>query len=209
MIRTSNTELVETFVNQPLERLAGVYFERLADLHIFRNHWKFVNYVNLNPLEEKEKILKFYINKIDLLCYSKYGYDITCLGWQELQHLQQKLVNLKIDRKTVNDLIGRSDVEEDKQRWKRGVFDFVGQIAKILFGTLDSSDAEYYNEQIDLTYNNSKQLTNLYKKQISIIQATIGNFSNAFEANNQKFKEIDFNIGETPKTHIKRRRKVK
>jgi len=41
-------------------------------------------------------------------------------------------------------------------------------------------------------YNYSKQLTNLYKKN-SIIQ-TIDNFSNAFEANNNK--EIDFNIGQ-------------
>lgn len=196
MIRTTNSESLETFVNQPLERLAGVYFENLADLHIFRDHWKFVNYVNLTPLEEKEKILKFYTKKIDLLCYSNYGHDITCSGLQELQRIERRLANLKINRETVNDLIGRSDdvKEFDKQRFKRGVFDFVGQVAKILFGTLDSSDANYYNEQIDLTYNNSKQLTNLYKKQISIIQATIGNFSNTFASNNIKFKEIDFNL---------------
>jgi len=42
-IRTINTDSVETFINQPLERLAGMYFEDLADLHIFRDHWKFKN----------------------------------------------------------------------------------------------------------------------------------------------------------------------
>lgn len=208
MIRMTNTELVETFVNQPLERLAGIYFENLADLHIFRDHWKFINYVNLTPLEEKEKVLKFYLNKIDLLCYSKYGYDITCSGLQELERLQRGLASLKADRETINDLIGRSNNIKDEHRWKRGVFDFVGQIAKILFGTLDSSDAEYYNEQIDLAYNNSKQVTNLYKKQISIIQATIGNFSNAFAENNQKFKEVDFNIGELHKLILKGEEKI-
>lgn len=71
MLRTINSEPVEeAFVNQPLERLAGVYFENLADLHIFRDEWKFINYVNLAPLEEKEKILTFYVEKIDLLCHS-------------------------------------------------------------------------------------------------------------------------------------------
>lgn len=188
--------------------MAGVYFENVADLHIFRNYWKFVNYINLTPLEEKEKILQFYISKVDLLCYSKYGNEIICSGLQELERLQRRLSSLKIDRKTINDLIGRSDDEKNKQRLKRGVFDFVGQIAKVLFGTLDSSDAEYYNEQIDLTYNNSRQITNLYKKQISIIQATIGNFSNAFAENNQKFKEIDFNIGELHKLMLRDEEKI-
>jgi len=62
-----NIESVERFINQPLERLARVYFENLAELHIFRDHWKFINYVNLKPLEEKEKILKFYVDKIKIL----------------------------------------------------------------------------------------------------------------------------------------------
>lgn len=80
-----------------------------------------------------------------------------------------------------------------KPRFKRGVFDFVGQVSKILFGMLDSSDVDY-NKQIDLLYNNSQQLTELYKKQISIMQSTIGNITTAFASNQQKFKEIDFNL---------------
>lgn len=189
MIKTTATETVEYFNNQPVEKLAGVYFENLAYLHIYRDYWKFVNYVNLTPLEEKEKILEFYTGKIGLLCYKNH---VICAGFEELQRLKRKLDRLKTSKETINDLIGRSN--DVTFRAKRGVFDFVGQIAKILFGTLDSTDADYYNEQIDLAYNNSKQLTDLYKKQISIIQATIGNFSDAFVANKQKFKEIDFNL---------------
>jgi hypothetical protein len=33
-------------------------------------------------------------------------------------------------------------------RQRRGALNFVGGISKILFGTLDSNDANYYNEQI-------------------------------------------------------------
>jgi hypothetical protein len=98
----------------------------------------------------------------------------------------------------VGRLVGRFDDEINFNsygtRAKRGIFDFVGQTSKILFGTLDSSDADYYNKQIDLIYNNSQQLTNLYKKQISIMRSTINDFSDAFIANNGKFKEIDFNL---------------
>ena len=51
-----NTESVETFINQPFERLAGVYFENLADLHIFRDHWKFINYINYSIRKKRENI---------------------------------------------------------------------------------------------------------------------------------------------------------
>lgn len=155
MIGTNNLGNTELFQNQPLERLAGIYFESIANLHIYRDNWRFINYVNLAPLEEKEKILNFFTHKIDLLCFSKYGDDITCSGLQELERLKRKLINVKINRQTINDLVGRLDEKSDRYRSKRGVFDFVGQISKILFGTLDSSDADYYNEQIDLVYNNS------------------------------------------------------
>jgi hypothetical protein len=208
---TTNSEPLEAFTNQPLKRLAGVYFENLGDL-IFRDHWKFINYVNLTPLEEKEKILKFYANKIEILCYSLYALNITCSGLQELQRIERKLTTLKTDRQTINDMIGRFDDEirfdNRGARIKRGVFDFVGQIAKILFGTLDSSDADYYNKQIDLVYNNSKQLTNLYKKQISIMRSTINDFSNAFTATKQKFKEIDFNLNKLNEQLLKGFRKL-
>lgn len=40
-------------------------------------------------------------------------------------------------------------------------------------------------------------MTDLYKKQISIIQSTIGNFSEAFEVYTNKFKEVDFNLKKT------------
>jgi len=44
MIQMIN-ESVKTFINQ-LEHLVGMYFKNLADLHIFRDYWKFINYIN-------------------------------------------------------------------------------------------------------------------------------------------------------------------
>jgi hypothetical protein len=32
---------------------------------------------------------------------------------------------------------------------KQGILNFVGKISKILFGTMDEDDAQYYNDQIE------------------------------------------------------------
>ncbi|XP_072758657.1 uncharacterized protein [Anoplolepis gracilipes] len=204
MMMPISSNSFEAFTNQPLAYLPGLYFESIGNLLIFRDYWKFISYVNFAPLEEKENILKFYIHKIEILCYNLYGNNISRSGLQELQCIERKLTAIKADREILNDMIGRFDdkpLNNRSAKVKQGVFNFIGQISKILFGTLDSYDADYYNEQIDLVYNNSKQLANLYKKQISIMQSTINNFSNAFIANNQKFKEIDFNLN-TLKAHM-------
>ena len=36
-----------------------------------------------------------------------------------------------------------------QSRHKRGVFNFIGGISKILFGTLDNEDANYYSDKIN------------------------------------------------------------
>ena len=65
-----------------------------------------------------------------------------CAGLQELELLKRRLGSLKTNGEIINDLTGKStDIKEfDSQKSKRDIFDFVDQIAKILFGTLDSSD---------------------------------------------------------------------
>jgi hypothetical protein len=47
-------------------------------------------------------------------------------------------------------LVGQlTKIEDDpiQSRYKRGVFNFIGDISKILFGTLDNEDANYYSEK--------------------------------------------------------------
>jgi hypothetical protein len=56
------------------------------------------------------------------------------------------------------------------KRKKRGVFNFIGEISKVLFGTMDEEDARYYNEQIKLFEQNSKDVNTLLKQQLSVVK---------------------------------------
>ena len=42
----------------------------------------------------------------------------------------------------------RNEEKINYSRAKRGVFNFIGGISKILFGTMDSEDASYYTDKI-------------------------------------------------------------
>jgi flagellar basal body-associated protein FliL len=59
------------------------------------------------------------------------------------------------------------------KRPKRVVFNFIGEVSKIHFGTLDD-DAKFYNEQIRHLEENSDSLTNLLKQQLIVVKSTLG-----------------------------------
>jgi hypothetical protein len=50
----------------------------------------------------------------------------------------------------------------------------VGEISKVLFGTLDENDADYYDEQIRNFERNSEDTTDLLKQQVYVIKSTLG-----------------------------------
>jgi len=54
------------------------------------------------------------------------------------------------------------------------VFNFIGEVSKILFGTMDDDDAQYYNEQIKHFEQNSGRTTDLLKQQLYVVKSSLG-----------------------------------
>jgi hypothetical protein len=78
------------------------------------------------------------------------------------------------------------------KRKKRGVFHFIGELSKILFGTMDEDDAKYYNDQIKLFEQNSKDTNALMKQQLSVVKSSLGAVNNTLadvEYNENLLKE--------------------
>jgi len=50
----------------------------------------------------------------------------------------------------------------------------VGEISKLLFGTLDENNAEYYDERIRQVESNSEDTAELLKQQVYVIKSTLG-----------------------------------
>jgi hypothetical protein len=83
-------------------------------------------------------------------------------------------------------LVEITDSKSSRKRVRRGVFNFIGEISKILFGTMDSEDVEYYNGQIWYFEENSDSMTSLLKQQLSVVKSTLG-------AVNETFSDMEYN----------------
>ena len=58
-------------------------------------------------------------------------------------------------------------------RSRRGVFNSIGFGLKLLFGTMDSDDAEYYNEKISSVDINQHRIYQLEKDQLMVVKHTL------------------------------------
>ena len=55
-------------------------------------------------------------------------------------------------------------------RVKRGLFNFVGSISKTLFGTLDNSDLNLINQNMDKLFDTNNKMTQVVKNQTLMIK---------------------------------------
>jgi len=62
--------------------------------------------------------------------------------------------------------------DKDQMRFKRGVFNFIGGISKILFGTMDNDDAFYYVENISSLEKEQLDFLRFSKEQVTVVKTT-------------------------------------
>jgi len=96
-------------------------------------------------------------------------------------------------RKRLNQLTKREGLlkeitrqERGGKRKKRRLFNLIGELSKILFGTMDEDDAKYYNEQIILFEQNSGDTNTLLKQQLSVVRSSLG-------AVNKTLTDVEYN----------------
>ena len=58
------------------------------------------------------------------------------------------------------------------RRKKRGVFNLVGEISKILFGTMDDHGANYYADKVSQLEREKLDFLKITREQISVVKAT-------------------------------------
>lgn len=91
----------------------------------------------------------------------------------------------------MKDLIAEYWTKSDEipnHRLKRGVLNFVGEISKILFGTLTQSDAKNYNKHITELEREQKEFLHLSNEQMTVIKATITSVNTTLQKIDQNEK---------------------
>jgi hypothetical protein len=148
----------------------GLFYLDRGTVNLYSAAWKTIVYVNLEEENIEIDSLRAYIGHVDKLCNS-----IEIRNWTGCSQFRSSVTDhfqhLENSAGILTDVIG---TKRGESRWRRGILNFVGEISKILFGTLDEKDAEYYDEQIRHFERNSEDTTELLKQQVYVTKSTLG-----------------------------------
>jgi hypothetical protein len=127
----------------------GLYYDYIGESRLYNTEWKVVTYINLKTVDDNFRTVRNYVQiSADCCKRNEHKFWVNYTGC--LNNIRQT------DRpiKEVNDLklilrqLTRNENELIDTRKKRGLFNFIGGLSKILFGTLDDEDANYYTDII-------------------------------------------------------------
>jgi len=90
------------------------------------------------------------------------------------------------------------NTDEDRVRFKRGVFNFIGGISKILFGTMDNEDASYYAERISNLEMEQIDFLKLSKEQITVVNSTLRSLNSTLLAVSENERILSKGLEEMP-----------
>jgi hypothetical protein len=155
---------------QEFERSPGLFYGDKGTVNLYSATWKTIIYVNLAEENLEIESLRAYIDHVDKLCNS-----VEIRNWTGCSQFRgtvnDRFRHLENSAGTLTAVIGTKTREP---RGKRGILNFVGEISKVLFGTLEENGAEYYDEKIRHFESNSDDTTELLKQQGYVIKSTLG-----------------------------------
>jgi len=162
----------------------GLYYVDKGIVNLYTTVWETIVYVDLNAEDFEVGALGEYIVHVDRLCNT-----IEVRNWTGCNQFREAITDrfrhLQTSENLLKGIVGKGD---EGTRPKRGFMNFMGEISKVLFGTLDDRDAEYYDEQIRKFEASSDDTTELLKQQVRVLKTTLG----AFEGT---LKDIEYNDG--------------
>jgi hypothetical protein len=148
----------------------GLYYENKGVAVLYNTEWRTIVYMDLSKFDNETLALRQYIHHVEMLCQMS-----VIRNWTGCAHFsddaRSRLNQLTGTEGLLREITGRQTTGKRK---KRGVFNFIGELSKILFGTMDDDDAVYYNEQIKLFEQNSEDTNTLLKQQLSVMKSSLG-----------------------------------
>lgn len=190
LLRYGNNLLTAQVVKE-VKSKTGLYFDEIGTISFYPTQWRVVTYINLTPSKELWKNTKNHFSRVKDYCKkqeSQPWYHLT-----DCQNFGQYMVSKSKQIDQLKDIIAQYiSTESSDGREKRGILNFVGEVEKVLFGTLTEADADTYNAHISELEKRQKDFLHVAKEQMLVIKSTILNVNQTIQkvnVNEQKLKE--------------------
>ena len=134
---------LQNFMESP-----GLYYDHIGEVQLYDTEWILLTHIDLHEADHNlESTEKYAQLSIQFCRKHEHTYWIKATDCTKItRYIDRQIRELEGLKLLVRQLTRNKD--EERVRFKRGVFNSIGGISKILFGTMDNEDASYYAEKI-------------------------------------------------------------
>lgn len=156
----------------------GLIFENIGSLQTQASSWKIVTYINLTTYFAELNYVESLVTEVEGQCnLLKETNETEVLCDKIIMEMKDDIMELRDNN--------RFFIPKRASRVKRGQLNIVGHGLKFLFGTMDSSDANYYYDHIRQLEQSETKTKTLISEHTSILSSTF-----------EKLNEIIVNLNE-------------
>ena len=158
---------------QKFKESPGLYYDYIGEAQLYNTEWRLLTYINLQEADQNlESIKKYAQLSVEFCRKHEHTYWINITDCTKITRYMDRQIRELEDLRSLVKQLTRS-ANEEHSRIKRGVFNFIGGISKILFGTMDNEDASYYAEKISNLEKEQIDFLRLSKEQITVVKSTL------------------------------------
>lgn len=170
------------FVINDLSHMTGIYYEKIAEVHLYDQTWNLVTYLNTSFLSHRQILIKNYYEEFTFLCSQHKTLECSRM----LKTIKNRIKIIETSYFNLLHLIGKY------HRTKRGLINIIGSGSKIIFGTMDQKDSDFiYGAISELEYKQKESIT-ILEDQTTILSNTVNNFNKTM----QELKRAETEINE-------------
>jgi len=201
-ILTSASALDATL--QRFKESPGLYYDHIGEAQLYNTEWRILTYINLQEADQNlETVRKYAQLSMDFCKNHQHTYWINLTDCTKITHYIDRQIKEVEDLKLLVRQLTRIE-DMNQSRFKRGVFNFIGGISKVLFGTMDSEDASYYAEKISSLEKEQIDFLKLSKEQITVVKTTLRSMNSTLLAVSENERVLSKGLDEMAK-HINER----
>jgi len=189
---------------QRFKESPGLYYDHIGEAQLYNTEWKLLTYIDLQEADQNLETVKKYAQLSMEFCNRhEHTYWINLTDCTKISRYIDRQIKEVEDLKLLVRQLTRVE-DEEHVRFKRGVFNFIGGISKILFGTMDSEDASYYGEKISSLEKEQIDFLRLSKEQITVVKSTLRSMNSTLLAVSENERILSKGLDEMAK-HINER----
>ncbi|XP_050528099.1 uncharacterized protein LOC126898201 [Daktulosphaira vitifoliae] len=172
-------ENLKAFINiTEFNQTSGLYYESYGPLRISQSTWQLISYLDLKNYQQRHSLILGYYNQTVRHCRdaSENSKDIkiATVCTQFVQITLPYLNEIEFNHITLSSMLNlKGNSSSLYSRQKRGLANFVGRIANVLFGVCSDQDAEYFYNKISELQENKEKILRLSKEQIHIMKSVV------------------------------------